>query len=163
MDEARERLKGVLAIDYVIPDYYALRPKKCMGGWGRQFFNISPSGKILPCHAAETITGLEFRIGAQQSFDRLDLAALRRPQPLSRYWLDAGAVCSCAFKEIDFGGCRCQAFALAGDAAATDPACTLSPLHERIFKLAAQEAEASADRLLYRDFAGGHLELEPTK
>ena len=60
VEEARERLKGRLAIDYVIPDYYALRPKKCMGGWGRQFFNISPSGKILPCHAAETITGLQF-------------------------------------------------------------------------------------------------------
>ena len=54
------RLKGTLAIDYVVPDYYALRPKKCMGGWGRQFFNISPAGKILPCHAAESITGLEF-------------------------------------------------------------------------------------------------------
>src|SRR3954471_24280508 len=60
VEEASIRLKGTLAIDYVVPDYYALRPKKCMGGWGRQFFNISPSGKILPCHAAETITGLEF-------------------------------------------------------------------------------------------------------
>src|ERR1700758_2223683 len=60
VEEAEARLKGILAIDYVVPDYYALRPKKCMGGWGRQFFNISPSGKILPCHAAESITGLEF-------------------------------------------------------------------------------------------------------
>jgi pyrroloquinoline quinone biosynthesis protein E len=60
VEEAEGRLKGILAIDYVVPDYYALRPKKCMGGWGRQFFNISPSGKILPCHAAETITGLVF-------------------------------------------------------------------------------------------------------
>src|SRR5689334_23987247 len=58
--EARERLKGTLSIDYVVPDYYALRPKKSMGGWGRQFFNISPAGKVLPCHAAESITGLEF-------------------------------------------------------------------------------------------------------
>src|SRR3982751_5427148 len=60
VEDAAVRLKGILAIDYVVPDYYALRPKKCMGGWGRQFFNISPSGKILPCHAAETITGLQF-------------------------------------------------------------------------------------------------------
>ncbi len=60
VEEARERLRGTIVIDYVIPDYYAQRPKKCMGGWGRQFFNISPSGKILPCHAAESITGLEF-------------------------------------------------------------------------------------------------------
>ena len=60
VEEAAVRLKGILAIDYVVPDYYALRPKKCMGGWGRQFFNISPAGKVLPCHAAESITGLEF-------------------------------------------------------------------------------------------------------
>jgi PqqA peptide cyclase len=82
VEEAQARLKGTLAIDYVVPDYYALRPKKCMGGWGRQFFNISPSGKILPCHAAETITG----------FDCLDLAALRSLQPLSRHRLDGRAM-----------------------------------------------------------------------
>ena len=52
VEDAAIRLKGILAIDYVVPDYYALRPKKCMGGWGRQFFNISPAGKVLPCHAA---------------------------------------------------------------------------------------------------------------
>ncbi len=92
VEEAQARLKGVLAIDYVVPDYYALRPKKCMGGWGRQFFNISPSGKILPCHAAETITGLEFEVGTIQSFDRLDLAEFGSLQPLSRHRLDAGAV-----------------------------------------------------------------------
>ena len=82
----------MLAIDYVVPDYYALRPKKCMGGWGRQFFNISPAGKILPCHAAETITGLEFESVRIEPFDRLDLAELRSLQPLSRHRLDAGAV-----------------------------------------------------------------------
>jgi len=60
VSEARERLKGRLMIDYVIPDYYAKRPKSCMGGWGRQFLNVSPAGKVLPCHAAESITGLEF-------------------------------------------------------------------------------------------------------
>ena len=92
VEEAQVRLKGTLAIDYVVPDYYALRPKKCMGGWGRQFFNISPAGKILPCHAAESITGLEFLIRALQPFDRLDLAELRSLQPLSRHRLDARAV-----------------------------------------------------------------------
>src|SRR3546814_9307659 len=64
VEEARERLKGVLVIDYVVPDYYARRPKSCMGGWGRQFLNISPAGKVLPCHAAESITTLTFdRVG----------------------------------------------------------------------------------------------------
>ena len=88
----RARLKGMLAIDYVVPDYYALRPKKCMGGWGRQFFNISPAGKILPCHAAETITGLEFESRALQSFARLDLETFQCIQPVSRNGVDAGAV-----------------------------------------------------------------------
>src|SRR5260221_2474074 len=60
VEEAQARLKSTLPIDYVVPDYYALRPQRCMGGWGRQFFNISPAGKIFPCHAAETIIGLEF-------------------------------------------------------------------------------------------------------
>src|SRR5437667_182443 len=58
--DAQARLTGVLTTDYVVHAYYAVRPKKCMGGWGRQFFNISPAGKMLPCHAAESITGLEF-------------------------------------------------------------------------------------------------------
>jgi PqqA peptide cyclase len=68
---------------------------------------------------------------------------------------------SCEFKEIDFGGCRCQAFALTGDAGNTDPACTLSPMHEQIFKQAEQESAAGATRFLYRNFAGGTL--EPSK
>jgi len=67
---------------------------------------------------------------------------------------------SCEFREIDFGGCRCQAFALTGDAANTDPACALSPLHETIFKQAEAEAEGETSRFLYRNFAGGTLESE---
>jgi pyrroloquinoline quinone biosynthesis protein E len=65
---------------------------------------------------------------------------------------------SCEFKEIDFGGCRCQAFALTGDAGNTDPACTLSPMHEQIFKQAELEAAADSKRFIYRNFAGGTLE-----
>jgi PqqA peptide cyclase len=158
VEDARQRLKGVLTIDYVIPDYYALRPKKCMGGWGSQFFNISPSGKVLPCHAAETITGLDF-------------PTVRGGASIAEIWRNAGAFnryrgttwmqqpcASCAFKEIDFGGCRCQAFALAGDAAATDPACTLSPLHEQVFRTAESESAGGSDRFLYRNFAGGTAE-----
>ncbi|RJF70235.1 pyrroloquinoline quinone biosynthesis protein PqqE [Rhodopseudomonas palustris] len=160
VEAARERLKGQLSIDYVVPDYYALRPKTCMGGWGRQFFNISPSGKVLPCHAAETITGLTFdsvRGGAS-------IAEIwRNSEALNRYrgtgWMQQPCA-SCAFKEIDFGGCRCQAFALAGDAAATDPACALSPLHERIFKTAEIEAEQGGEKFVYRNFAGGTAERE---
>jgi PqqA peptide cyclase len=67
---------------------------------------------------------------------------------------------SCEFREIDFGGCRCQAFALTGDAANTDPACTLSPLHEKIFKLAEHEAAGNNNRFIYRNFAGGTPETD---
>jgi PqqA peptide cyclase len=155
VEEAQARLKGTLAIDYVVPDYYALRPKKCMGGWGRQFFNISPSGKILPCHAAETITGLEFE---SVRGDHSIAWIWQHSEAFNRYrgtaWMPEPCK-SCEFREIDFGGCRCQAFALSGDAGNTDPACTLSPLHEQIFRQAATEAAAGNNRLIYRNFAGG--------
>ena len=156
--EAEERLKGVLAIDYVVPDYYALRPKKCMGGWGRQFFNISPTGKILPCHAAETITGLHFEsVRGNHSIAWI----WQNSDAFNRYrgtgWMPEPCR-SCDFKEVDFGGCRCQAFALTGDAGNTDPACTLSPLHERIFKMAETEAAGDVNRFIYRNFKGGTAE-----
>jgi pyrroloquinoline quinone biosynthesis protein E len=158
VEEARERLKGVLTIDYVVPDYYALRPKKCMGGWGRQFFNISPTGKVLPCHAAESITGLEFEsVRSNHSIAWI----WQNSEALNLYrgtgWMKEPCK-TCEFREIDFGGCRCQAFALTGDAANTDPACALSPLHEQIFKQAELEAEGATSRFLYRNFAGGTLE-----
>jgi pyrroloquinoline quinone biosynthesis protein E len=158
VEEAEVRLKGVLAIDYVVPDYYALRPKKCMGGWGRQFFNISPAGKVLPCHAAESITGLEFEsVRSNHSIAWI----WQNSEAFNRYrgtgWMPEPCQ-SCAFKEIDFGGCRCQAFALTGDAGNTDPACTLSPLHDRIFKLAESEAAGDNNRFIYRNFAGGTAE-----
>ena len=160
VEEAEVRLKGILAIDYVVPDYYALRPKKCMGGWGRQFFNISPAGKILPCHAAESITGLEFlSVRSNHSIAWI----WQNSEAFNRYrgtgWMPEPCQ-SCEFKEIDFGGCRCQAFALTGDAGNTDPACTLSPMHEQIFKQAEQEAASDNNRFLYRNFAGGTLETE---
>ena len=152
VDAARERLQGVLDIDYVIPDYYALRPKQCMGGWGRQFFNISPSGKVLPCHAAESITGLQFDSVRDKSiawiWDNSPAFNLYRgtewmPEPCQ----------SCEFKEADFGGCRCQAFALTGSASNTDPACSFSPLHASIFKMAETEAGEDRNRFVYRNFS----------
>ncbi len=158
VEEAEIRLKGILTIDYVVPDYYALRPKKCMGGWGRQFFNISPTGKILPCHAAETITGLDFEsVRSNHSIAWI----WQNSDAFNRYrgtgWMPEPCR-SCEFKEVDFGGCRCQAFALTGDAGNTDPACTLSPMHEQIFKMAETEASGDVNRFIYRNFNGGTLE-----
>ncbi|HYZ25569.1 MAG TPA: pyrroloquinoline quinone biosynthesis protein PqqE [Geminicoccaceae bacterium] len=149
IEAAKERLKGVLAFDYVIPDYYARFPKPCMGGWAKQNLNVTPSGKVLPCHAAETITTLEF--------DNV------KDRPLAEIWYDGAAFnafrgtdwmaepCrSCPRKTVDFGGCRCQAFALSGDARATDPACSLSPLHQDLVATAEREAHAAPPGFVYR-------------
>lgn len=125
---ARQRLNGRIAIDYVVPDYYAARPKACMGGWGNRFINLSPSGKALPCHAAETLPGFEFPSVRDLSLAEIwtDSDAFQRFRGVD--WMPETCR-SCDRREIDWGGCRCQALALAGDAAATDPACARSPDH----------------------------------
>jgi pyrroloquinoline quinone biosynthesis protein E len=158
--EAQDRLAGVLDIDYVVPDYYAQRPKQCMGGWGRQFFNISPSGKVLPCHAAESITGMEFdSVRGNKSIRWI----WDNSEAFNKYrgtgWMPEPCQ-SCEFKEIDFGGCRCQAFALTGSADNTDPACAKSDLHAQIFARATTESAEAQDRFIYRNFAGGAVEAE---
>jgi pyrroloquinoline quinone biosynthesis protein E len=149
VERKREELKGIIVIDAVVPDYYAKFPKPCMGGWGRGIINITPSGRVLPCHAAESITGLEF--------DSV------RDKPLGEIWLFGDAFqkyrgtdwmkepCrSCSRREIDYGGCRCQAFALTGDAANTDPACSLSPLHAEWAKVAEVESHEASPEFIYR-------------
>ena len=149
VDRAEARLKGVLAIDYVVPDYYAKRPKACMGGWGQQFLNVTPTGKVLPCHAAESITDITFETVRERS-----LAAIWHDGPaFERFrgtaWMPEPCR-SCDRREIDFGGCRCQAFALTGDAAATDPACGLSPNHTEMVALAQGESASGMDAFRYR-------------
>lgn len=128
---AQARLEGRMRIDCVVPDYYARYPKACMGGWGRSLMLINPSGMVLPCHAAGVIPGMQF--------DNV------RRQPLEWIWRESPAFrrfrgekwmlepCrSCERRKEDFGGCRCQAFLIAGDASATDPVCSLSPQHHLI-------------------------------
>ncbi|WP_428540980.1 pyrroloquinoline quinone biosynthesis protein PqqE [Rhodopila sp.] len=143
LDQLQSRFAGRLAIDSVIPDYHARRPKPCMGGWGRRSLNITPSGLVLPCHAAQTIPGLTF-----WSVRDRGLAEIWAHSPAFQAyrgtdWMQQPCR-SCEFREVDFGGCRCQALAIAGDAAATDPSCDLSPLHGRIQDLA-QQAAAGPD------------------
>lgn len=158
VEEARKRLKGILVIDYVVPDYYAQRPKSCMGGWARQFLNISPAGKVLPCHAAESITSL--------SFDRFPDKSLREIWETSEAFLKYRGTdwmpepCrGCERREIDWGGCRCQAFAITGSADNVDPACALSPDHAMLQALAETESQAESDEFTYRTRRAG-LELE---
>ncbi|MEI9901300.1 MAG: pyrroloquinoline quinone biosynthesis protein PqqE [Hyphomicrobium sp.] len=149
VERERERLKGVIVIDSVVPDYYAKFPKPCMGGWGKGIINVTPQGRVLPCHAAESITHLEF--------DNV------KDRPLADIWLNGTAFnmyrgtswmkepCrTCPRREIDFGGCRCQAFALTGDAANTDPACSLSPLHDDWAKVADVESHLGSPAFIYR-------------
>lgn len=146
---ARERLKGVLAIDYVVPDYYAKRPKACMGGWGRRFLNVTPSGRVLPCHAAETIPGLAFESVAERPLAEIWRCSAAFERFRGTAWM-AEPCRSCERREIDWGGCRCQALALAGDAAATDPACELSPGHAALAAAAERESAAPAPDFVYR-------------
>ncbi len=153
MESLRPRYQGRLVIDLVIPDYYARRPKACMGGWGRRSLNVTPSGRVLPCHAAETIPGLQFWSV--------------RDRPLVEIWRDSPAFkafrgtdwmaepCrSCEMREIDYGGCRCQAMAIASDAAATDPACELSPHHARMRALTEQDSSGANEPYVYRGRVG---------
>jgi len=151
VEAARPRLEGRLVIDMIVPDYYARYPKPCAGGWGRLAINVSPSGKALPCHAAESIPGLEFWNVKDHS-----LAEIWRANPAFNAfrgtdWMREPCR-SCERREIDWGGCRCQAMALVGDAAATDPACSKSPHHARIEALAAAEAEAGAEAIRWRSY-----------
>jgi PqqA peptide cyclase len=149
VEAARQRFKGRMVIDYVVPDYYAERPKACMGGWGRRFINITPAGKALPCHAAETLPGLVFPSVRDEC-----LAAIWRSAPIfERYrgteWM-AEPCRSCERREIDWGGCRCQALALTGDAGNTDPACALSPHHGAMLTAIAEAAAETSSGFVYR-------------
>jgi len=125
---ARDRLQGRMRIDFVGPDYYAKYPKACMGGWGRSVILIDPAGRALPCHAAGVIPGLEFDNVEQHDFRWIweQSPAFRKFR--GEEWMPEPCR-SCDRRAQDFGGCRCQAMLLTGDAAATDPVCTLSPLH----------------------------------
>ena len=151
VEEARERLKGIIVIDYVTPDYYATYPKSCMGGWARRFMNVTPAGKVLPCHAAETIPGLEF----DNVRDRALADIWENGQAFGKYrateWMPEGCR-GCERQQIDWGGCRCQAMALTGDAANTDPACSKSPFNARIREMAEMEAAGEAAEPVYRSF-----------
>jgi pyrroloquinoline quinone biosynthesis protein E len=120
-----------------------------MGGWGRQTLNVTPSGKVLPCHAAETITALTFDKVTERSLEEIWHGSEAFRAFRGTEWMPEPCR-SCARKEIDWGGCRCQAFALAGRAEATDPACSLSPLHAELVGLATREAAAEPPAFVYR-------------
>ncbi|HTV25149.1 MAG TPA: pyrroloquinoline quinone biosynthesis protein PqqE [Polyangiaceae bacterium] len=140
---ARRRLKGKMEVLFVTPDYYSELPRPCMDGWGRRFLLVSPTGLVLPCHLAHTLPGLEWWSVKDAPLDEIwqhspGLEAFR-----GEAWM--GEPCrSCERRGVDFGGCRCQAYHLTGNAAHTDPACALSPHHELIVLARRSRSEPDA-------------------
>src|SRR5580692_4748578 len=139
---AEKRLAGRIRIDSVVPDYYARFPKACMGGWGRRLMLINPAGKVLPCHAAEVIPGLEFENVRDERLAFIWQQSSSFQRFRGEQWMPEPCR-SCDQRAEDFGGCRCQALLLTGTAAATDPACSLAPAHH-IIEAALAEANSSA-------------------
>lgn len=153
VEEAREKYKGIIVIDAIVPDYYAKYPKPCMGGWARGIVNVTPSGRVLPCHAAESITHLTFDNVKTRKLADIWLKGDAFEKYRGTSWMKEPCR-SCPRKEIDFGGCRCQAFALTGDAANTDPACSLSSKHAEWAKVAEVESHTAAKDFIYRRVGG---------
>lgn len=149
VQEARVALKGRLVVDYVPADYHDDYPKRCMGGWGTTGLNVAPDGQVLPCHAAQTIPHLRFdnvrdRALADIWYDSAAFNAYRGTE-----WMPEPCQ-SCARKTVDFGGCRCQAMAIVGDAAAADPVCIKSPHHAALQAQADTHAARDEAELIYR-------------
>jgi pyrroloquinoline quinone biosynthesis protein E len=136
--EAKLRHGARLDLVHVMPDYFSGRPKLCMGGWGRRALVVDPEGYVLPCHGARALPLEHERASAR------GLAEIWREGSAFRAfrgedWMEEPCR-SCPERERDQGGCRCQALAFAGRPTATDPACALSPLHERLVALTAPTA-----------------------
>lgn len=153
VDEARERLKGILVFDFVVHDHYAVRPKPCMGGWGKSLVTITPSGTVMPCHAAETITWLKHDNIKTRELGDIWLNGQAFNAYRGTSWMKEPCK-SCDRREIDWGGCRCQALAMTGDAAATDPTCDKSSFHAAFKALAEKESVEPAPPFLYRRMGG---------
>jgi pyrroloquinoline quinone biosynthesis protein E len=147
---AQQRLKGRMEILYVLPDYFEQYPKPCLNGWGRYFMTVSADGTVLPCQTARGIAGLTFENIRQHSLSEIWFKSESFQKFRGTDWLPEPCQ-SCPRKETDFGGCRCQAFLLTGEATSTDPVCSLAPKHHLIAE-ALLEAEAeTGTKLVYRN------------
>src|SRR4030095_1766374 len=129
--QAEERLRGKIKVEYVVPDYYAKFPKPCMGGWGRKAMLVTPRGDVMPCHAASVIPGLRFDNVKEKSIKEIWEFSEAFQKFRGEDWMQQPCK-TCDRRAQDFGGCRCQATLLAGDATATDPVCSLSPRRSKV-------------------------------
>lgn len=136
------KLKGKMRVLYVVPDYYEDRPKPCMGGWGAIFLTIAPDGTALPCQAARQLPGLTFPNVRETSLESIWYESDAFNHFRGYGWMKEPCR-TCPEREKDFGGCRCQAYLLTGDARNADPVCSLSPHHGVILEaIAAAEQQA---------------------
>ena len=151
-EEAMARHGREMQILYVLPDYFEETPKPCYGGWGRHYLVVMPDGRTLPCHGATQISTLAFDSVRDRSLRWIWEESAAFQAFRGDAWMKAPCR-SCPRKDIDFGGCRCQAFALTGDAASTDPVCTLTP-DRAIVDRAILEADAQPEyRYRYLELA----------
>ncbi|HEX7273685.1 MAG TPA: pyrroloquinoline quinone biosynthesis protein PqqE [Casimicrobiaceae bacterium] len=146
----REKVGRKMRIFFVVPDYFEVRPKACMNGWGSVFLTITPDGTALPCHAARMLPGLAFPNVREASLE----AIWYDSEGFNRYRGDAWMKepCrSCPEKVKDFGGCRCQAYLLTGDPANADPVCDLSPHHDRVTQALLAAQVGTVRPIVFRD------------
>jgi PqqA peptide cyclase len=143
LKRAEERLSGKTRVVFVVPDYYAKFPKPCVGGWGRKLMLVTPSGDVLPCHAAQVIPGLSFENVKNRSVREIWDHSEAFQKFRGEGWMQEPCK-TCDRREQDFGGCRCQALLLAGDASATDPVCSLSPQRPKVDAILAAVSSGSS-------------------
>jgi pyrroloquinoline quinone biosynthesis protein E len=149
----RERVGGRCRILFVVPDYFESRPKACMNGWGSVFLGIAPDGTALPCHAARSLPGLDLPRVQDTALADIWYESHAFNAFRGEGWMREPCR-NCDERETDHGGCRCQAYLLTGDTAATDPVCAKSAHHgqiEQVVTLARQPARAAEEQpLIFR-------------
>ena len=151
---ARKRLTGIMEILYVLPDYFTDRPKPCMNGWGQRYLTVNPSGFVLPCPTAGEIPGLAFDTVRERSLAWIWSESESFNRFRGTEWMPDPCR-SCPWKELDFGGCRCQAALLTGDPSNTDPACEFSPYHRLVREAVEHGANhAGIEDLVFRENPG---------
>tara|TARA_E500000331_G_scaffold305957_2_gene309938 strand:+ start:3055 stop:4188 length:1134 start_codon:yes stop_codon:yes gene_type:complete len=152
----REKIGNKMKLYFIVPDYYANRPKACMNGWGSVFLNVAPDGLALPCHEARMLPGLTFPNVRDHDMEWIWNESPAFNAYRGDSWMKEPCR-SCDERATDFGGCRCQAFQLTGDAANTDPVCDKSEHHHIIteqIELAQKPQPPAADIkpiIFYRD------------
>ena len=154
----RERIGQRCQILFVVPDYFEQRPKACMNGWGRVFMAIAPDGTALPCHSARTIPGLEFPRVDQHSLRHIWYESAAFNAFRGDAWMREPCR-NCDERHRDFGGCRCQAQLLTGDARQADPVCSLSPHHGTIEQHITLARKPKEQPLVFRNDSNSRLSL----